>query len=98
MPLMNRIIRPTMLGFLGLFVVGVAVVGIHQVYSVIPAKRCEAGGGWWEPKSRVCATPLYLPNITGRAPGVTAAQAAADAMPEAEAKSPKSKFDPRPDF
>lgn len=98
MPLMNRLIRSTMLAFLGVFVLGAAAVGFYQVYAVIPAKRCEAGGGWWEPKSRVCASPLYLPNITGRPAGVSAAQAASDAMPEAQAKSPKSKFDPRPDF
>jgi hypothetical protein len=31
-----------------------------------PSARCEAGGGWWEPKSQTCAKVVNVPTITGR--------------------------------
>jgi hypothetical protein len=99
MPTMQRFINRLSLGFLALFVVASVGVGAYQVIYVIPAKRCEAGGRWWDPQSRSCATPIYIPHITGRPVNTAEAAAAAQAaLPEAERRSPKSIIDARPDF
>lgn len=31
-----------------------------------PSARCEQGGGWWEPKSGICAKVVNVPTVTGR--------------------------------
>ena len=31
-----------------------------------PSARCEAGGGWWEPKTKTCAKVVDVPTFTGR--------------------------------
>lgn len=31
-----------------------------------PSARCEAKGGWWEPKSQVCAKVFDVPSFTHR--------------------------------
>ena len=99
MPPMNRFINRLFVVFTALFVIGSVAAGAYQVYFVIPAKRCEASGRWWDPESRVCATPVYIPHITGRPVNTDeAAAAAAAALPEAERRSPKPVFDARPDF
>lgn len=99
MTTMNRFINRLMLAFGAVFVFATIAVGVYQFAYVIPGKRCEASGGWWEPQSRQCATPIYIPHITGRPVDTAAAAAAAQAgLPEAERRSPKSVVDPRPDF
>jgi len=99
MPIMNRFINRLMLSFFALFVFGAVAVGYYQFAYVIPAKRCEEGGRWWDPQSRTCATPIYIPHITGRPANTDeAAAAAAAALPEAELRSPEPQIDPRPDF
>lgn len=55
--------------FLGLFALACAGLWAHQIFWVIPEKRCEAAGGWWDGRERVCGQPLYIPDITGRRPG-----------------------------
>ena len=96
---MKRFINVLMLGFFAAFAIGSVAIGAWQFYYVIPRKQCESSGKWWEPQSRTCATPIYIPHITGRPVNTAeAAAAAAAALPEAEAKSPKSVFDPRPNF
>jgi len=88
-----------MLSFLALFVIGTGVAFGYQVLYVIPAQKCESVGHWWEPNSRTCATPLYLPHITGRPVDPAArARAAAEALPEAQRRSPQARPDPRPAF
>jgi hypothetical protein len=99
MPTMKRFINLLMVGFLAVFAFGAVAIGYYQFAYVIPAKRCEGSGKWWDPQSRSCATPIYIPHITGRPVNTQeAAAAAAAALPEAEAKSPKSVVDPRPSF
>lgn len=63
---MNHAVHRTTIIFLGLFVVCVAAALAYHVLVIAPAQKCEANGLWWEPKERVCATPIFLPNITGR--------------------------------
>ena|SRR3712207_582343 len=99
MTTMTRFINRLMLGFVALFVVSTIAVGVYQFAYVIPGKRCEASGRWWDPQSRVCATPIFIPHITGRPVNTAqAAAAAAAALPEAERRSPGTIVDPRPDF
>ena len=96
---MTRLINRLMVGFLALFVLGAVGAAAYQIIWIIPGKRCEAAGRWWDPASRQCATPIYIPHITGRPVNTTeAAAAAAAALPEAERRSPKSIVDSRPDF
>ncbi len=63
---MNRAIERLALLFVGLFAISLVAVAAYQVVWVIPAKQCEAHSAWWDPSTRVCATPIYLPNLTHR--------------------------------
>ena len=96
---MTRFYSRLMLGFTAVFMAAVAVAFAYQFIYVIPAQKCEAVGSWWEPHSRICATPVYLPHITGRPIDRTARAVAAEAaLPEAVRNSPKVAADPRPAF
>jgi hypothetical protein len=96
---MMRFYNRLMLGFTAFFVLAVGAAFAYQFIYVIPAQKCEAVGSWWEPRSRICATPIYLPHITGRPIDRTArAQAAQAGLSEAERRSPKAVVDPRPAF
>jgi hypothetical protein len=68
---MNPTIDKLKLLFLALFVVGAAASWGYQVLWVWPSKNCEARGAWWDPGTRTCAAPIYIPDITGRPEGVT---------------------------
>lgn len=61
--------------FMGVF--AVIVLGIFAFERIFadPRDRCEDEGGWFDLSGRVCATPIYIPDITGRAPGETREQA-----------------------
>lgn len=72
---MNRTIDRLKLVFLGVFAVACAGVWAYQVFYVWPAERCEASQAWWDPETRTCARPIYIPDITGRRPGETREQA-----------------------
>lgn len=63
--------------FLGLFAVLVTATLVFQRFWVEPGDRCENRGGWYDLEGRVCARPIYIPDITGRAEGVTRAEASA---------------------
>jgi hypothetical protein len=96
---MNRFYNRLMLGFAAVFVAAVAAAFAYQVMYVIPAQKCESVGNWWEPGTRTCATPIFLPHITGRPLDTAArARAAAEGLAEAERRSPKPVVDPRPAF
>lgn len=55
--------------FLAVFAVLVACIIVFHIYWKEPGERCEAQGGWYDIEARVCATPIYIPDITGRQPG-----------------------------
>jgi hypothetical protein len=63
---MNKTIPRVMLGFVAVFVVGVAGLLVWQALWLTPAKACEQKGAWWDPETRVCATPISLDKITRR--------------------------------
>ena len=69
--------RLTML-FLGLFAVMVAGTLLAQRFLLDPPQKCEKDGRWWYAEENRCITPMYLPDITKRAPGVSRAQASAE--------------------
>lgn len=71
---MNRTINRLKLVFLGLFALGCAGVWAYQLLWVIPGKRCEESGAWWDNQNRVCATPLAISSLTGRPNGVSRAE------------------------
>ncbi len=55
--------------FIGLMTIAIVGFTAYSFLYDIPRKKCDAAGGWFEPKSRVCATPVYLPTLTHRKPG-----------------------------
>ena len=64
--------------FLGVFGVMLAGIFVLQTIWVSPGERCEARGDWYDIETRTCATPIYIPDITGRPAGVTRAEASAE--------------------
>lgn len=63
---MNKTITRIMLGFVALFMVVTACLLVYQTLWLTPEKRCEQMGNWWDPETRVCATPVRLDKITRR--------------------------------
>lgn len=68
---MNRTIDRLKLIFLGVFFLGAAGAWAYQILWVKPAKECENQQRWWDPETRTCATPLYIPALTGRPEGMS---------------------------
>ncbi len=62
----NRTIHRMALFFAGVFVFCCVGVAVYQVIWVFPVKRCLDNGGWWDPETRICATPIFLPDLTHR--------------------------------
>ena len=58
-----------------LFVIGVGGAMIFDRYWLAPGDACEAKGNWYDIESRTCATPVYVPDITGRPAGQSRADA-----------------------
>jgi hypothetical protein len=63
---MNPAIQRLMLLMVSLFFVSCVAVAAYQYFWVAPEKRCEANDAWWDPDTRVCATPIFLPTLTHR--------------------------------
>ena len=80
---MDKTLKRLKLLFLGLFLIGAAASGIYQIFWLRPEKACLARGNWWSNTQRVCAVPVDITQITGRAKGAPAAAAAAAAAPAA---------------
>lgn len=63
--------------FLSTFAVLMAGMFAYEKLVVAPGDRCEAGGKWWDPQTKVCAQPISIAEITGRPnPGERAAASA----------------------
>ncbi|HEX5377712.1 MAG TPA: hypothetical protein VFW47_04025 [Phenylobacterium sp.] len=52
--------------FLGLFALITATVLVIHFVWVWPGKQCEAKGDWWDWRTRICAHPIPISDITGR--------------------------------
>lgn len=61
--------------FFSVFAVALAGIFIFQRLWVEPGEQCLKNGGWYDLETRICARPIYIPDITGRAEGETRAQA-----------------------
>ncbi|MFZ5671171.1 MAG: hypothetical protein ACOY4K_16910 [Pseudomonadota bacterium] len=90
---MNRTIDRLKLIFLGLFALGAAGIWAYQIFYVVPARKCESHGGWWDGRTRLCGAVIYIPSITGRPAGVSRRewseqQAARRNQAEAEGRAP----------
>ena len=63
---MNRFINRLMLYFVGAFGIAVVAIIVYAVFWQQPEQRCELRGNWWDPSDRVCAKPIFIPNLTHR--------------------------------
>lgn len=63
--------------FAGTFAVVLVGVFVLQRFWVEPGDRCTDQGWWYDMETRTCAQPIYIPDITGRAEGVSRAEASA---------------------
>jgi hypothetical protein len=68
---MNRVINRAMIIFLGIFVLASVGALALQWGWINPSRRCEAEKAWWDPETRVCAQPVYIPDITRRPAGMS---------------------------
>jgi hypothetical protein len=71
-------IRRLSIMFIGLFALSLGGLFAWESYYKTPADKCAEKGQWWYPEERRCLTPIYLPDITRRAPGVSRAEASAE--------------------
>jgi hypothetical protein len=74
---MNRVINRLKLIFVSIFAVLVAGVAVYQFGWAIPAQECEAKRDWWDWRTRTCAHPILISDITGRIIDTPEARAAA---------------------
>jgi hypothetical protein len=63
---MNRTIDRLKLIFLGLFAFLSAGVFVYHIGWVWPGQKCEEAGDWWDWRTRTCAHPILISDITGR--------------------------------
>ena len=84
---MPRFIDRLKLFFLGLFALITITIFVVQMVWIRPGRECEAAHNWWDWRTRTCAHPIPISDITGRiiADPVARAQAKADAAARREA-------------
>jgi hypothetical protein len=68
---MNPTIDRLKLIFLAVFALAAAASWAYQVMWVWPQRTCESKRLWWDPDTRVCAAPIYIPSLTGRPEGMS---------------------------
>lgn len=87
-PTITRLARYFLIAFAGI----VTVIAVTQVVWIIPGKKCEAQGMWWDWHDRVCARPIAISDITGRMISDDKSRAAA----KAEVHAPQAPVAPKP--
>lgn len=65
---MNQTFGRLRLIFFGIFLFGAVAISIYQWFWVRPRVACEARGRWWDNETRACGVPVWVPDLTGRAP------------------------------
>ena len=63
---MNRTIDRLKLIFLAVFAISSVGAFVYHIGWVWPGQKCEAAGDWWDWRSRTCARPVLISDITGR--------------------------------
>lgn len=76
---MNRTINRLKLIFLAVFGVMSLGVGVYQFGWAMPEKKCEELQHWWDWRTRTCARPIPIADITGRIIDTPESRAAAKA-------------------
>lgn len=76
-PVNQAIQRLTVL-FVGLFAMSCVAVAAYQLVWVMPVKRCEDRGWWWDPATRQCGMPISVTAFTHRPIGAPKAIPAAN--------------------
>lgn len=71
---MNRFINRLKLVFLAVFAVACVGVWTYQLMYARPQALCEAHGGWWDWRTRICGQPIPLWMLTHRKDGSLAAE------------------------
>lgn len=61
--------------FLSLFAVATAGMLTYQHFRIDPERKCAKNGQWYFAEEGRCVTPIYIPEITKRAPGVSREEA-----------------------
>lgn len=64
--------------FAAIFALAMVGLFVLQHYWVEPGEKCTREGRWYDMETRICAQPVYIPDITGRPEGVTRAEASAE--------------------
>lgn len=80
---MNKAVERLTVFFVALFAICCVAVAVYQLVWVMPAKRCDAHGWWWDPATRVCGMPVSVATFTHRpigSPKVTPEKPAAPAL------------------
>ncbi len=63
---MNKAIERLTVLFAALFALCCVAVAVYQFVWVLPAKRCEERGGWWDGETRQCGIPISVTAFTHR--------------------------------
>ena len=74
-----------MLTLVSVFAIACVAVVVWQVGWEMPRQKCESRGDWWDWRTRVCAHPVLLSDITGRTTEEVLAEKAAAEKAKAEA-------------
>ncbi|HEV2364237.1 MAG TPA: hypothetical protein VGS12_08590 [Caulobacteraceae bacterium] len=86
---MGQWITGAKLVVLALFLTATAAMAVYDVFYVMPARRCESQGAWWDSKDRQCLTPIPIWRLTGRSPITAGAEALAQRLaPGTQSVSP----------
>lgn len=94
---MSRFIDRLKLFFLGLFVLCTVTIFVVHFVWIWPGKKCEEAGEWWDWRTRTCARPVLISDITGRIIADDKARAEAKAViAGARAKGEKLTLQPPP--
>ena len=77
---MKRFLTIRRLSILFVVLFGLSLGGLFAYTHFVtgPIEKCAEKGQWWYPEEKRCLTPIYLPDITKRAPGVSRAEASAE--------------------
>ena len=74
---MHRLLTMKRLSVIFLLTFAVMLGGVFawRTLVIAPEDRCEAGGGWWDRETEICARPISIAEITGRPVGQSRAEA-----------------------
>ena len=63
---MSKLIRRVFRITAGVFLAVSLVMVVVQLVWINPGKECEQAGKWWDWRTRTCAQPILISDITGR--------------------------------